>query len=95
MSQLRSEFLTITSTSTTDYVAIDLSGAIETIFHLQTGSPTGYLTNEPYAGSPRLSVTDTQGNSPLVTRSNDNRLYWVSSDGGADCIIEIWIIRRV
>ena len=94
MSQLRSEFLTITSTGLADYVALDVSGAVETVFNLRFGSADGFLTNEPYAGSPRLHILDTQGNKPLVTRSNDNRLYWVSSQA-ADATLEVWIIRRV
>mgnify|MGYP003651758681 FL=1 len=94
LSQLRSEFIQITSTGITDYVVLDLSGAVESVFNLQSGSSDGYLTNEPYAGSPRLHLIDTQGNRPLVTRSNDNRLYWVSAQV-ANAVLEVWVIRRV
>ena len=93
MNRLRSEFLSITSTATTEYIPIDLSGAVEVVLNLTEGTVDGFLTNEPYAGSPRLNITDTQGNKPLVVRSNDDRLYWVSS-AAATSTLEIWVIRR-
>ena len=91
-SALRSEFITVTSTSTTDYQVVDLSGAVESVFGVRFGSESGFLTNEPYATSPRLSLQTTMTN-PIVTRSNDDRLFWVSA-GAADAVLEVWIIRR-
>lgn len=92
MSTLRSEFLEIVSTSQTDYQVIDLSGAVESVFTLKPLTASGNLTNEPYANSPRLHISD-QMSQPLVTRSNDNRLYWVSAEP-SDSVLQVWVIRR-
>ena len=92
MSTLRSEFLEVVSSSDTDYQVIDLSGAVETVFTLDDLTTAGYLTNEPYSNSPRLYLAD-QGTNHLVTRSNDNRLYWVSA-GATESKLLVWAIRR-
>lgn len=93
LSQLRSQFLTITSTSNTDYQPVDLAGAVEAIFVMSEDSlSSGDLCNEPYALSARFPLLT--ANMPLITKSNDDRLYFVSADGAASATVSIWIIRR-
>ncbi len=89
---LRSEFYIISSNDNTDYQSVDLSGAREVAFMVDTSLGTsGYLTNEPFANSDRfyLSANMTM---PLVVHSNDDRLFWVS-EAGARAQLYVWVIR--
>lgn len=92
---MRSEFYEITSTSTTDYQPIDLSGAREVVMVLDKSVAVdlGFITNEPFANSPRFPIYQTPDMPSMVVHSTDNRLYFVSSQEG-ECKLYVWVIRQ-
>jgi len=92
---MRSEFYEITSTSTTDYQPIDLSGAREVVMVLDKAGAVdlGFITNEPFANSPRFPIYASQEVPPIVVHSTDNRLYFVASQEG-ECKLYVWVIRQ-
>ena len=92
MSTLKSEFVTLTSTSTTDFQPLDLGGARQVVIQPDTSLANGKITNEPYAGSDGFTI-DVSENYPLTISSNDDRLYFVSKVA-TPATIQVWIIRR-
>ena len=85
----KSEFYEIVSTGVSDFQPLDLSGAFEVV--LKVSGVSGFLTDEPYSGSPRLSIGPTEP--LLVIHSTDDRLFWVSSEA-SNSTLEAWVIRR-
>ena len=92
---MRSEFYTITSTSTTDFQPIDLSGAREVVMVLDKAGAVdlGFLSNDPFVSDARFPIYASQEAPALVVHSTDNRLYFVSSQNG-ECNLFVWVIRQ-
>jgi hypothetical protein len=89
---LNSEFYNITSTGTTDFVAFDVEGAREVVLMIDPSTNVdGSITNEPYDGSPRLTM-DSDMTQPLTVHTRDPRLYWVSASGSPASLM-VWVIR--
>lgn len=89
---LRSEFYTVSSNDNGDYQSIDLSGAREVSFMVDTALGNGgFLTNEPYANSDRFLLSANM-NTALVVHSNDDRLFWVA-EGAGRAQLYVWVIR--
>lgn len=92
MTTAKSEFYTLSSNDNGDYIPVDLSGARQSVFMVNTSLGNGgFLTRHPQTGSDRMYLS---GNMtlPLTTASNDDRLYWVS-EAGARAELYVWVIR--
>jgi hypothetical protein len=95
----RSEFHQLTSSSQTDFVALDFSGAREVLVYCSStnngdanesdGSLTNQLRNTQAAaeGVPLYAKF-----APIVIHSTDDRLYWVSN-GGFAAVLHVWVMR--
>jgi len=92
---MRSEFYTITSTSTTDFQPIDLSGSREVVMVLNkdVAGTSGFISNEPFTSDARFAITATQDMPPLVVHSTDDRLYFVAGTNN-ETVLYVWVIRR-
>ena len=92
--RLNSEFYTVTSTSTTDFRPLDFRGAREVVLMLDksVAGGLGFITNEPFAGSPQFPIYRTDDMPPLVVHSSDDRLYFVAG-AEAETVLYVWVVR--
>ncbi len=58
MATLRSEFYTLSSNDNGDYIPVDLSGARQSVFMVNTSLGNGgFLTRHPQTGSERMNLS--------------------------------------
>jgi len=90
---MNSEFQTVTSNDTDEYVAFDLQGARQVVLQLDRSAmgELGYITNEPFTGSMRFPIYNDMA-TPLVVNSNDGRLYFVAASANTTTLF-VWVIR--
>jgi len=89
---VKSEFYTLSSNDTGDYIPVDLSGARQSVFMVNTSLGNGgHLTRNPQTGSDRMYLSGNM-TMPLTTFSNDDRLYWVA-EAGSRAELYVWVIR--
>ena len=92
---MKSHFLEVTSGGTSDFVALDFSGAKEVLLFCTSsnggaGELDGKIVNEPYADAHGFAL-GSQMLQPTIVHSTDNRLYWVSS-GGYAAGLQVWVV---
>jgi len=90
---LKSHFFEFTSSGTTDFVALDFSGARQVVLSVTSSNQPydGKIVNEPFANAQGFSLGSTI--QPIVVSSTDDRLYWVSN-GAFNAVLQVWVVMR-
>ena len=89
---LRSEFYSVFSANADDAQPIDLSGAREVIFQMDSSQMDGWLTGDDGPlGSAQQFFMANRGPA-IVFHSNDDRLYFRSTSA-APANLFVWVIR--
>ena len=93
MTVKRSEFYTLTSTSSTDLQSIDLQGSKQVVLKYFTvmAGQTGILQNTQNPAELEYMIFE-KGDSPITCFSNDGYLYFRSL-GAYITQLHVWVIR--